>query len=282
MQDVDVLSLLRVTHVLAGLAGLGLFWVPVFAAKGGRMHVRSGRLFTWCACYGGSTGLVLSCWALLHPWSFFGDADGAPIDDRTLAIELSNSRFLYSITGFLALGVLTGTLLGLRVVNAKNDHCRLRSPLVIALLSAMGVWSVGLAAFGAWNVWACHTAIHPIAAAGPGRYWASIALGILGVCGVVGDVKYIRRPPATPMAWWYQHMECMLGVGIGFHAAAFFFIARYALPSPLPGAWQLAPMLLPVAVGAPAMWSWIARYERRFDVDGADAPKSDDRGVGPV
>lgn len=266
MVELDLLGVLRLSHVLAGMAGLGLFWIPVFAPKGGPLHVRCGRLFTWCAYYVGGTGLIFSCWALGHPWSFFGDSETQPPAGRELAIALENTRFLYSITGFLALGVLAGTLLGVRIARAKSDHAAVRAPLVLAALSAFALWSVALLLYGAWNLIAA-LADTDSSRAGGDRYWLSFVLGSIGICGVFGDFKYIFRPTATPMAWWYQHMECMLGAGIGFHAAAFFFISRELLELPLRGAWQLAPLLLPVIIGAPAMWLWIAHYERRFEGD---------------
>ena len=42
-------DILILTHVLTGFVGLAAFWVPVFASKGGRTHVRAGRVFVYCA-----------------------------------------------------------------------------------------------------------------------------------------------------------------------------------------------------------------------------------------
>ena len=36
-------------HVATGFVGLAAFWVPIFARKGGRLHVRAGRVYAYCA-----------------------------------------------------------------------------------------------------------------------------------------------------------------------------------------------------------------------------------------
>jgi len=263
--DHDFLRMFRLSHVIAGLIGICVFWIPVFAAKGGRLHVCFGRLFTWCACYAGATGLLLSCWAIVHPPSFFGDPGLQSTRDADLPYQVENARFLYSITGFVALMVLAGTWFGVRLARTRGDHTRLRSPPLLAMLGTLGLWSLGLIGYGAHSLVASHAGAHLLAPAAAGRYWISIVLGIVGVYGVLGDLRYILRPPATRWAWRYRHMECMLGAGIGFHAAASFFIAKELLHVRLGGAAQLAPMLLPVAVGVPVMWVWIAREERRLE-----------------
>ena len=36
-------------HVATGFVGLAAFWVPVFARKGGRLHVQAGRVYAYSA-----------------------------------------------------------------------------------------------------------------------------------------------------------------------------------------------------------------------------------------
>ena len=40
---------LVLAHVATGFVGLVAFWIPLFARKGGRVHVRAGRVYTYCA-----------------------------------------------------------------------------------------------------------------------------------------------------------------------------------------------------------------------------------------
>lgn len=265
MTDEDFLRLFRLSHVVVGVLGVAVFWIPLFAPKGGWLHTRCGRLFAWCAYYGGATGLLLSCWAILHPLSFFGDPALRRIRDAELPYHIENARFLYSITGLVALMVLAGTWFGVRLARTRRDHARLRSLPLLAMLGTLGLGSLGLIGYGVYSLAASHAGTHILAPSTAGRYWVSIVLGIIGVYGATGDLRYVLRPPAARWAWRYRHMECMLGAGIGFHAAGFFFIAKELLHIRLEGAAQLAPALLPVVVGVPAMWMWISREERRLE-----------------
>jgi hypothetical protein len=89
-------------------------------------------------------------------------------------------------------------------------------------------------------------------------------LGLLGVHSAWTELRYIFQPRPTPMAWFYKHMENMLGVGIGFHTAFLVFGAFRFLPFRLEGGWQLVPWLLPSLIGIPATHWWIHTYKRRF------------------
>ncbi len=264
MDNPDLTRLFRLSHVVIALLGLVVFWVPLLAVKGSPLHVRAGRLFTWCAYYAGGTGLVLSCWALVDLPSFFGDVRMSMVRPEDLQRVMDDGRFLYAITGFLAVSILTGTLFGVRVARAGSEHARLRSPMLVGALGATGLWSFGLIGLAAWRAFGS-SAVAATEPRGLGGDGVLIALGLVGLGGVWGDLKYISRPPATALAWRYRHMESMLGAGVGFHAAACFFIAKEFLDIRLPGAWQLAPMLLPVAIGIPGIWIWIAREERRLE-----------------
>lgn len=265
MLDLDVIHrAVRLSHVCVGFVGLALFWIPVFARKGGPLHIRTGRLFVYCAYYVGVTGLMASIWALVHPASFFGDPALQRVAPEQVPYERESARFLFSITGFLALLILAGTVFGVRIVRTRDDHARLASPLVLTLVIALGVWSLALTVYGASSLLACYAGWHWLPAEAAGRYWINAILGVVGVSGVAGDLRYMLRPRATPMAWWYKHMECMLGAGIGFHAAFFVFGTWRLLRIELQGAWQLVPWLLPFAVGVPAMALWIRYYERKF------------------
>ena len=41
----------RYSHVVVGTIGLVAFWIPVFARKGSRLHIRAGKLFVWCGYF---------------------------------------------------------------------------------------------------------------------------------------------------------------------------------------------------------------------------------------
>jgi hypothetical protein len=255
----------RWSHVIAGFIGLVLFWIPVFAKKGGRLHIRAGRAFVWCAYWVSITGLVASIWALCDPVSFIGTPNGRTISERAMPYYVEQIRFLYSILGFLSLGVLAGVVLGVRVIRTRRNHEQLRSPLVLTTESAMGIWSLGLALFGIWSVVNCYAGRHLLSPEAGNRYWLNVFLGAFGVYGCWSEFRYILRPRESAMDWWYLHMECMLGAGIGFHTAFLVFGANRFLNFGLTGVWQLLPWLLPSAIGLPATAYWVRFYRRRFE-----------------
>ena len=81
-------------HVAAGFTGLGAFWVPIFARKGGVSHVRFGRVYAWCA-YVVTLSAVLAC-----IWRVAGY--------RAEGITFSEQPELYGFAFFLGyLGVAT-------------------------------------------------------------------------------------------------------------------------------------------------------------------------------
>ena len=53
-----------VVHVVAGFVGLAAFWVPVFARKGGRAHVRAGRVYAYSAYVVTLSAVTGSAWRI--------------------------------------------------------------------------------------------------------------------------------------------------------------------------------------------------------------------------
>jgi hypothetical protein len=257
----------RGAHIVVGFAGLVLFWVPIFAKKGGRLHVVCGRLFVWCAYIVGATSVVSSAWAVAHPVSFLRDPLSRGVSERSVPYMIEQARFFFSILGFLGLAVLVGTYFGVRVVRTRRDHAELRRGILIPAELLLGAWCVGVAAFGAYNLATCAAGRHLLPAAAAGRFAIPIALGLWGLHGVVGELNYILRPRPTPRAWWYRHMEAMIGAGIAFHTAFLVFGSARLFGVQLPGPWQVVPWLLPSAIGIPAAVLWVRYYKRRFKED---------------
>jgi hypothetical protein len=264
----------RSIHIAVGVLGLLLFWVPVFAAKGGRLHIRCGRIFSYAAYFVSVTGLISSVWCLSHTRSFIGTRWAEFSGDR-IPYVLEEFRFMFSILGFLSLAVLCGVAFGVRVVRTRGNHAALRCRWLLGTQTAFGLWSLGLATFGAINLVMIYTGRHLLPVEASGRYWIPVALGVFGLFGASGDVAYVLKPRPSPMAWWYKHMENMLGVGIAFHTAFLVFGVGRLLPFRLEGAWQLLPWVLPAVIGIPATHLWIRQYKQRFgELQSKDQPTS--------
>lgn len=264
MSSVDAFHLgLRAAHIAAGAVGLVLFWIPVFAKKGGRLHIWAGRGFACCAAFVATSALASSGWALLDPVTFFGGSlERTSEAGRPYLLE--QGRFLFAVLGYLSVVVLTGLWYGLRVVWTRDRHEALREPALLGLQAASALAAVALLLFAGWNLFLAHRGEHVLSAAPANKYWVPVVLGAFGLFAVHDDLGYILRPRASRMAWWYKHMENMLGVGIAFHTAFLVFGASRLLAYQLPGPLQLLPWLLPSMIGIPAMMAWVRVYKRRF------------------
>jgi hypothetical protein len=47
-------------HILAGSLGLLVFWIPIFARKGSKLHICLGKVFVYCSYLVGLSALVIS------------------------------------------------------------------------------------------------------------------------------------------------------------------------------------------------------------------------------
>ena len=165
-------------------------------------------------------------------------------------------RFFFSLLLFLGLVLLRSVHMGRRLITTRRNPAALGSLPLKALMLVTAIVAAGLALFGA---------IHVPSAGLSSRYVISVFLGLLGLADVRNDWRFVANPRPTPMAWWYQHMGCMLGAGIAFHTAFLVFGARQWFGLKLfGGPLALISWVLPSAVGIPAISIWIRSYRRRF------------------
>ena len=177
----------------------------------------------------------------------------------------------------IAFGPAPGSIGGPRdfrqaIVRTKQRHEDLREPVLLGFQAAIVAASVALIAFGAFHLYGGRGGLAQ--RADSGKYWVPVVLGIIGLLGAWGDLGYILRPRPTRMAWWYKHMENMLGVGIAFHTAFLVFGANRLIGYSLPSAWALLPWAIPSAIGIPATQIWVRYYKRRFGELDAPPPAS--------
>ena len=60
-----ILNLIVGAHVIAGFVGLGAFWIPVFARKGGVSHKRFGAVYANCAYFVTGSAVIASTGRLI-------------------------------------------------------------------------------------------------------------------------------------------------------------------------------------------------------------------------
>ncbi len=247
-------SALRSVHIGAGALGLLCFWIPIFAKKGGRLHLAAGRFFVRLAIVIAATAIVSCSWGLIAPVSFSGITRDLSTDEVELLS--ANIRFLFALLGMLTTWFVASLQVGLRAVKTRRNQsdlgdARTRTFVMISILA-----SLLAALFGAYQY----------ALSGQTRYFALIGLGTLGVFEGRKTLRILGKDRHGPMDWWYLHMDSMIGLGIAFHTAFFVFGASRIWGS-LPGLWAIVPWVVPTLIGATATHLWTNYYRRKFEAD---------------
>ena len=227
-------------HVATGFFGLAAFWVPVFARKGGRLHVRAGLVYAYCA-------YVVTLSAITASAGRFASylSQGIGVADRP---------DLYGFPLFLGyLGVTTFAMVrqALRVVATRRAPETLRTPFheALAWVSIAGSVTVIAFALGVWSD------LSPIL----------LGLSPIGLFTGRGMLQLMRNPGSERMGWFYSHMGSMLGGGIAFHTAFIVFGAQRLWAYEIEGPLAIVPWILPTVIGIPAITIWTRYYRRKFN-----------------
>ena len=232
-------EVLVLAHVATGFVGLVAFWIPLFARKGGRVHVRAGRVFTYCAYVVTLSAVTASA--------------GRIVSYQVQGIDFAERPDLYGFGLFLGyLGLVTFATVrqAMRVVATRKAPETLRTPSHEALGWASIAGSVAVIAF-ALGVW---SDISPIL----------LGLSPIGLFTGSGMLRLMRNPGAQHMGWFYSHLGSMLGGGIAFHTAFIVFGAQRLWDYDLVGPLAVVPWILPTVVGIPAIVVWTRYYRRKF------------------
>jgi hypothetical protein len=176
-----------------------------------------------------------------------------PVDPDRAALIAWRIRQAVPFLLYLVLITFVPVYHGVRVLATRRNPEQLRTPLhtTLNLLAIAG--SVAMLSLGLWFRQPVFLALSPV----------GFLLGRNGL-------SFARKPCATPMAWWYEHMNAMLGGGIAFHTAFLVLGAGRLLNFQLDGAWAAVPWVLPTVIGVPATSIWIRHYRQKF---GESAPR---------
>ena len=234
------MSALILAHVATGFVGLAAFWIPLFARKGGRVHVQAGRVFTYCAYVVTLSAVTASAGRIAAL-----QAQGLGPADRPETYGFA--LFL----GYLGLATFATVRHAIRVVETRRSPETLRTPFHEALAWASVAGSAVVIAF-ALRVW---TDVSPIL----------LGLSPVGLVTGSGMLRLMRRPGARRMGWFYGHLGSMLGGGIAFHTAFAVFGAQRLWAYELAGPLAVVPWILPTVIGIPAIIVWTRHYRRKFE-----------------
>ena len=235
-------------HVIAGIAGLIAFWIPAAARKGQRTHVRAGRAFFYATCGVAATGVVMATLLLLAPLET--KPPRSPVTPEGAAAIAEGIRLTSLFLFYLVLITFVPVHHGVRVLATRKAPDKLRTRFHTAI-------NVGVIVAAAGMVALTLVTRQPVFA----------ALSVIGFLVGPGNLRFARRPYPTPMAWWYEHMESMLGGGVAFHTAFLVLGAGRLFGISLEGPIAIVPWLLPTAVGLPATALWVNYYRRKFEAE---------------
>ena len=241
-----VMKVLILAHVATGFVGLAAFWIPVFARKGGRAHVRAGRVYASCAYVVTLSAITASAGRIVS-YQFQGIALAERPDLYGLAVLL----------GYLGVATFAMVRQAMRVVATRRAPEKLRTPVheTLAWVSVSGSVVVVAFAFAAWSD------VSPIL----------LGMSPIGFFTGRSMLRLMRSPGAQHMGWLYSHLGSMRGGGIAFHTAFIVFGVQRLWAYEIAGPLSVVPWIVPTVVGIPAIVAWTRYYRRKFDAAAARA-----------
>ena len=219
-------------HIGVGALALVLFWVPMLAKKGGRTHVRAGRLYTGAMAIVGVTALMAAGLALIDPLAIKRpDAVLDPEQAARIAHRVRVFNLFLLMLGTLTLTSLRHGLLVLRTPWAPNTLAWHRASVLV--LGGLGVVVGGLGIFGGVLL--------------------LVIFGVVSVAGAVGMYRDLLKPSFEGPERIGLHLSSMVGTGIAAYTAFFAFGGARLLSEVLTGQWRVVPWVLPTIVGTIAI-----------------------------
>lgn len=222
-----------------------MFWVPVAASKGGRLHVRIGWVYAGCMAVVVFTAFCMSGLAFAIPLRvrYFTHALSAGEAARIIRGSRETAFFL----AYLGAVTLAAGWQGISVLRTRRDPKSLRTPFAWGLNIAVVLAAIGSLSLGIY-------AGIPI----------FMAMSIVGFLVGGGNLSYLLRGPATKMDWWYQHLSSMMGTGIAGYTAFIAFGGRHVFAPLVPSQYAVVFWILPTVIGSPAIALTTAYYKRKF------------------
>jgi hypothetical protein len=244
---------LRWIHIAVGTIAIILFWIPVAASKGGRLHVRIGWIYALCMAVVVLTAFGMTGMLYAAP---LGVRQASPALTAEQALQLIRaSRQTAFFLAYLGAVTLAAGWQGISVLRTRPAPKLLRTPFAFGLNAAVILAALGSLALG--------------------LYSRNAIFGSMSVVGFLvggGNLAYLLRGPATRSDWLYQHLSSMIGTGIAGYTAFIAFGGRHLLGPLVSPRYYVLFWLLPTVIGTPAIALTIA-YCKRKRGDAARIPK---------
>lgn len=234
-------------HIALGAIALLLFWLPIIARKGGKLHISAGKAFYLIMLIVSGSGIIMSLIGLADPVGIY-------VNSKPLSSEQIEGMMRWRIpfTYFLLLlSLLTWVTVrhAIGVLRAKANRSMLRSwryqgPVLLMFPSAVFVGIQGI----------------------------SIGMPLLIIFAAVSFFTattislYVYRATVAPRAWIIEHFGSIVGAGIAVYTAFFAAGGRRVLSQWLPGEWQLVSWLAAPVIGITILATLTGYYKRKYKV----------------
>jgi uncharacterized membrane protein len=221
----DVFHFFVACHIATGAIGLIAFWVPVVAKKGGSLHQRAGRVFTWTMLMTGTSAVLISLCTIIDPMATHPQLQNHAV--------FSDAKLVRAIFGWMMLGLAIMTLnlawYGWQCVINKREHLKNRAWPNLTLQAATFIGATNCA-------WQGYLINQPL----------MLGMSFIGWATVATNLYFMYKPKVAPHDWLLEHIKALVGTGISVYTAFFAFGAVRTFP-----AIALHPVLwaIPLTVG---------------------------------
>ncbi|KAB7732247.1 DUF2306 domain-containing protein [Rudanella paleaurantiibacter] len=225
-----LVSILLITHIIAGSLALLLGLVAMLAQKGSRLHNRAGRVYVWCMTYVALSAVLLF---VVQPFTIF----------RLFLTGVAVFSFYLSTTGY-------------RAVVLKRAGLSLAEPPTFDrwLTYLTLLVSISMICFGVFLI-----------TSGAGSFMP-ILFTFFGVFTLVFALQDLRQfgKPTEKMHWFFGHFTRMGGSYVA--ALTAFIVNNNArmLPANAPDWAHLAGWIVPSLVGGMLIGRTVAHYKKKF------------------
>ncbi len=248
---------LRWAHVVAGSIALMLFWIPVIAPKGGRVHVRAGWIYVLCMSVVVVTAFVMSALAFSVPLAIRQFT--RPLSAAELSHFVSEQRVSATFLAYLAGVTLALGWQGIWAVETRRATKNLKMAFGLVLNLAIVLGGLTVLVLGIKF-----------------RSGPLIGLSPLGPLLGARNLRYLLSGPRSHMHWWYMHLGSMIGTGIAGYTAFLVFGGSRLFPALARSQMYTLLWVLPILIGVPAIRMTVDHYRRKFHETGPAA------GVSPL
>jgi hypothetical protein len=240
---------LRWAHITAGSIALLLFWIPVAAPKGGRVHVRVGWAYAGLMSVVVATAFAMSGLAIATPLSIRHFAHALSAEETARFIEASRDTGIF--LAYLGGVTLAAGWQGIGVLRTRRDPKSLRNFFSLGLNAAVLLAAIFVLWRGVMQ-----------------RNGVFLGMSPVGFIVAGGNLGYLLRGPQSKMGWWYEHLASMVATGIAGYTAFIVFGGSRIFPVLAHSRFYVLFWVMPTLIGVPAIFLTVAYYKRKFHEDG--------------